>query len=263
MIRDITIGQFFPGNSIIHRLDPRIKILLEIVFIVILFVISNVLSLLLIMTLILISYKISKISFKLILKSLKPLLFVIIFTSIVNIFFTQGKTLFSFGKISVSKEGIVLSIILVVRIVNMVMISSLLTYTTSPIELTYALERLMKPLKIFKLPVSDLSMMMTISLRFIPTLLQETDKIMLAQKSRGAKMDVGNIFQRVKSFVPVIIPLFISAFRTADELAIAMECRCYNGGKGKTSMKQLKITKNDLYVISFILIFFILIFSLN
>lgn len=263
MMKDITIGQFFPQNSIVHRLDPRVKILLVICFVVVLFMLSNILTLVFTMCFILILYKLSKIPLKLILKNIKPILFIIIFTSIINIFFTKGDVIFSFWKFSISKEGLILAIMLIIRIINMISISALLTYTTSPIELTFALEKLIGPFKFFKVPVSDIAMMMTISLRFVPTLIQETDKIMLAQKARGAKIDTGNIFQRVKSFIPVIVPLFISAFRAADELAIAMECRCYNGGKGKTSMKQLNFSKNDFIISSFMAIFFIFIFVID
>ena len=263
MIKDITIGQFFPGNSVIHKLDPRVKILLVIIFITVSFIISSIFSLLLVMSLILVAYKIAGISLKLILKGLKSVLFIIIFTSVINVFFTEGEIIWSFWKLSVSKEGIILTIILIARILDMIMISSLLTYTTSPVELTRALESLMKPLKVFKVPVSDLSMMMTISLRFVPTLINETDKIIMAQKSRGAKIDVGNIFQKVKSFIPVIVPLFVSAFKTADELAIAMEGKCYNGGEGKTSMKQLKLKKEDFLVIGFLILFFTLVFFVD
>lgn len=263
MIRDITIGQYFPGGSVIHCLDPRIKILLTIAFITILFVISDIFSLCLILVLILVIYKVAKISYKLIFKNLKSMWFIILFTSVVNIFFTEGQLIWKFWKFSVSKEGILFSILLIIRIINMITISSLLTYTTSPIELTHGLEKLMKPLKIFKVPVEDLSMMMTISLRFIPTLINETDKIMLAQKSRGARIDVGNIFQKLKSFIPVIIPLFISAFRAADELAVAMECRLYGIGEKKTSIRQLKIKKIDILAICFITIYFIIIILIN
>ncbi len=263
MIKDITIGQFFPKDSIVHELDPRVKILLVICFVVVLFMLTNILTLILTMCFILISYKLAKIPLKLILKSIKPLLFIIIFTSVINMFFTKGNIIFNFWKFSISKEGVFLAIVLIIRVVNMVAVSALLTYTTSPIELTYALEKLMKPLKFFKIPVNDIAMMMTISLRFVPTLIQETDKIMLAQKARGAKIDTGNIFQRVKSFIPVIIPLFISAFRAAEELAVAMECRCYNGGKGKTSMKQLNLHKNDVIISSLIFVFFVLLFIID
>lgn len=263
MLKDITIGQFFPGNSIVHRLDPRVKILLVIFFIVILFVVSDVFSLLAIMGMALLGYKVSKISFKLILKNVKPLLFIIILTSVINVFSTSGQAMLTFGRFSVTKEGLLMSLVLFVRILSMIMVSSLLTYTTSPIELAFALEKLLMPLSKFKVPVSDLAMMITISLRFVPTLIEETDKIVLAQKSRGAKIDVGNMFQKIKSFVPVIVPLFVSALRSADELAVAMECRCYNGGKGKTSMKQLKIKKQDFFVICFLTAFFLVVLLMN
>ena len=261
MIRDITIGQFFPGESIIHRLDPRMKIILVNSLIVMLFIISSIPSMLFSLFLVMICYKIAKIPIKLIIRSIKPLLFVIILTAVINIFFIEGEVLFKFWKLSISKEGLLISIILIIRILNMVMISSLLTYTTSPIELTDALESMMSPLKRLKVPVNELSMMITISLRFVPTLIQEADKIVLAQKARGAKIDTGNIIQRVKSFIPVIIPLFVSAFRAADDLAIAMECRCYNGGKGKVSLKQLKFKKLDYLVFLFSMIILLLIIS--
>ncbi len=263
MLRDITIGQFFPGNSVIHKIDPRVKILLVITDVIALFLISNIFTLILFMLATLFLYKFSKISLRLILRSVKPLLFIVIFTSVINIFFTEGNVIFELGILKISKEGICLSLMLILRILNMVMFSSLLTYTTSPIELTYALEKLMKPLEFLKVPVSDISMMMTISLRFVPTLIQETDKIILAQKSRGAKLDTGNIVQKIKSFIPVIIPLFVSAFRAADDLAISMECRCYNSGKGKTSMRQLKIQKSDVLILCVSLIFLAFIFCLD
>ena len=263
MIRDITIGQFFPGNSVIHKLDSRLKILLVIAGIIALFVVSNIFTLMLFMLVILFLYKFAKISLRLIFKSVKPLLFIIIFTSIINIFFTEGHIIFEFGIFKISKEGIILSLMLILRILNMVMFSSLLTYTTSPIELTYALEKLMKPLEFFKVPVSEIYMMKTISLRFVPTLIQEIDKIILAQKSRGAKLDTGNVIQKIKSFIPIIIPLFVSAFRAADDLAISMECRCYNSGKGRTSMKQLKIQKSDVLVLGASVIFLVAIFCLD
>ncbi len=263
MLGDITIGQFFPGDTLIHKLDPRIKILLVIFFIILLFVNSHLFWLLATMALILLAYRISHISFKLLLKNVKPLLLIIILTSIINMFSTQGEVIFSFYKLSVTKEGLILSLVLIVRILNMIMISSLLTYTTSPLELTVALEKLLMPLNKLKVPVSDLSMMMTIALRFIPTLTKETEKIMLAQKSRGAQIGVGNIFQKIKSFIPVVIPLFVSAFRSAEELAVAMECRCYNSGKGKTSVKQLAMGKQDFFVVGFIVVFFVSVFCVD
>ncbi len=246
MIRDITIGQYFPRRSPIHRLDPRIKILLTIAYIVMLFVAQGILSFVIAIGLLFLLYPLAQIPVRIILKSLKPVLPLILFTSLLNIFFVQGTVLWQWGFLSISVEGIRLAIFLSIRILALIAGSSLLTYTTSPIALTDAIERLLKPLKWIRFPVHELAMMMTIALRFIPTLLEETEKIMAAQKARGADMESGNLVRRAKAMLPILIPLLISAIRRADELALAMESRCYHGDAGRTRMKQLRLGKRDL-----------------
>ncbi len=245
MLKDITIGQFFPGNSFIHKMDPRMKLVAVLLYIIMLFVASHPLSLIVGVALLAVMYAVSKIPAAMVLKSLKPVIPIIIFTSVLNVFFISGEPLFSWWLIEITKEGITMAVLMSVRIVCLIAGSSLLTYTTSPIELTDALERLMKPLNKIKVPVHELSMMMTIALRFIPTLIEETDKIISAQKARGADMETGGLMQRAKALIPILIPLFVSSFRRADELAMAMECRCYRGGEGRTRMKQLHLSPRD------------------
>ena len=246
MLKDITIGQFFPGKSIVHRLDPRMKIVLTGVFIVLLFMAKSIFALMVGIVFMLGSFLISKIPFRLMIKSIKPIIPIIIFTAILNLFFiSTGDILVHFWIIKITTGGVETSIFMVVRIICLIIGTSLLTYTTSPIALTDAIERLLSPLKKIKVPVHELSMMMTIALRFIPTLIEETDKIMSAQKARGADMETGSLIQRAKALVPILIPLFVSAFRRAEELAMAMECRCYHGGEGRTRLKQLHIAPRD------------------
>jgi len=245
MLRDITIGQYFPGKSCVHRMDPRVKILLVIVFITMLFASTNYVTLAFSIIFLGVLYKVSQIPLKIILKSLKPILPIVLFTTVLNIFFVQGDYLVQWWIFKISRQGIETAILMSVRIVCLVAGTSLLTYTTTPIALTDGIERLLSPLKKVGLPVHELAMMMTIALRFIPTLIEETDKIMAAQKARGADMETGSFMQRVKALIPILIPLFVSAFRRADELALAMECRCYHGGEGRTRMKQLKLSRVD------------------
>ncbi len=262
MLRDITIGQHFPGKSPVHKLDPRLKILAVIAFIVVLFLSTNFMGLFLSAIFVLIAFLLSKIPVKMLLKSMKPILPLIVFTVVLNLFFITGDVLvFSFWKINIYLEGVYFCIVMVCRIVLLISGTSLLTYTTSPIDLTDAMERLMKPLSVIRFPVHEMAMMMTIALRFIPTLVEETDKIINAQKSRGALLDSGTFLERVKALVPILIPLFISAFRRADELATAMESRCYSGGEGRTRLKQLKITKQDILTSLVCVLFFALIFA--
>ena len=246
MLRDITIGQHFPGDSPVHRLDPRIKLVLTLVYIIVLFAVPNISGMLLAFAAVLALYLLAKIPLKVLTRSMKPLLPIILFTAILNLFFAAGEPIVQFWIFKISEEGIYYAITMVMRILCLIAGSSLLTYTTSPIVLTDALERLLHPLAVLHLPVHELAMMMTIALRFIPTLIEETEKIMNAQKARGADLDTGSLLQRVKALVPVLIPLFISSFRRADELAMAMECRCYHGGDGRTRMKQLHITAQDV-----------------
>lgn len=263
MLKDITIGQYFPGNSLIHRLDPRFKLVVTAVFIVMLFVADNFPALGVGMIFLLSAFLLSKIPMILMLKSLKPIIPIIIFTSVLNLFFLDGVTLFKLGFIKITVEGLETSAYMVIRIIALIMGSSLLTYTTSPITLTDAIERLLSPLNKLHIPVHELAMMMTIALRFIPTLIEETDKIMSAQKARGADMESGGLIQRAKALTPILIPLFVSAFRRAEELALAMECRCYHGGDGRTRLRSLKSTAADYNALSLSVIFLTAVVIIN
>ena len=247
MLKDITLGQYFPGNSFVHRLDPRTKLLFLIGYIVALFMAGNWISYGVMLIFLSAVIYVSTIPLKSIVRGMKPLVFILVFTGILNIFFTAGETeLVSFLGISITTEGIVRAVFMMIRILMLITGTFLLTYTTSPIALTDGLESLLSPLKKLHLPVHELSMMMCIALRFIPTLIEETDKIMSAQKARGADFETGSLMQRVRALVPILVPLFISAFRRADELATAMECRCYQGGEGRTKMKLLRFHRGDL-----------------
>ncbi len=250
MLKDITIGQFFPGNSVIHRMDSRFKIMLDILYVVILFVADNFISLAVAGVFILMAYAVSEIKPVMMLKSLKPLMPIILSTAILNLFFVtgEGEPLVNWWIFTIYAEGITTAVFMIIRIVCLIIGMSLLTYTTSPIVLTDAIERLLSPLKKIKLPVHELAMMMTIALRFIPTLIEETDKIMSAQKARGADLDTGGLMKRAKALVPILIPLFVSAFKRANELAMAMECRCYRGGEGRTKLRQLKAKPMDFMI---------------
>lgn len=260
MIRDITIGQFFPGNSILHKLDPRLKIVITLMMIISLFVCNNIISLCFLFLLSLISIMISQISFKVILKGLRTIILIIVFTSVLQIFYNKdGIVLFKpFPNIDfcITSSGVINALFITVRIIALIFYSSLLTYTTSPTMLTDAIERLLSPLKIIKINVHSVSMMMTIALRFIPTLIEEINIIMSAQKSRGAELETGSLAKRAKALVPIFIPLFVSSFRRAYELAYAMECRCYNGNNGRTRMKIMKMSLKDY--VTLILIFLII-----
>ncbi len=251
MLKDITLGQCFPGNSVIHKADPRVKIILVTAYIVFLFVAGNFGSLGFMVCVTAFIMLVTKIPLKMYVKGLKPVLFILLFTSVLNIFYGKGEPLWQWGVLKITEDGIKTAVFVSVRIVALIMISCILTYTTSPTDLTDALERIMKPLKIFRIQVHEIAMMMTIALRFIPTLLEETEKIMNAQKARGADMESGGLIKKLKAMLPVLIPLFVSAFNRAFELAVAMECRCYRGGKGRTRMKVLKIGKTDIILILF------------
>ena len=245
MLSDITIGQYFPGESVVHRMDSRVKIILTVAYIVMLFLSGNPLGLLVGILFLALSYGISGIPYKMILRSLKPVVPIILFTGVLNMFFMDGDPLWQWGFLKITREGVMMAVLMTVRIICLIAGTSLMTYTTSPIALTDAIERLLSPLSRFRLPVHELAMMMTIALRCIPTLIEETDKIMAAQKARGADLETGGLMQRAKALVPILIPLFVSAFRRADELALAMECRCYHGGEGRTRMKQLHLRYYD------------------
>ena len=246
MLKDITLGQYFPGNSVIHKLDPRTKLLLLVVYIVALFVAQSWISYGVMFAFLVLCIGISHIPLKSIIRGMKPMVMILAFTAILNVFLTKGETVWvQFWVITITKEGVVRAIFMMARILMLLTGTFLLTYTTSPIALTDGLESLLSPLKKLRFPVHEISMMMCIALRFIPTLIEETDKIMSAQKARGADFENGNLIERVKALVPILIPLFISAFRRADELATAMECRCYHGGEGRTKMKLLRYKRRD------------------
>ena len=258
MIRDITIGQHFPGSSLVHRFDPRLKLVLTIAYIAVLFAASNPLGLALSVLFLMGMYLVAQIPLKMIGRSLKPILPIILFTAVLNVFFVsgEGEPLFHWSFISIYAEGVRYAVIMGVRVAALIAGTSLLTYTTSPIVLTDAIEALLRPLNKLRFPVHELAMMMSIALRFIPTLIEETDKIMNAQKARGAMLDTGKLTERVKALVPVLIPLFISAFRRADELAMAMECRCYRGGEGRTRLKVLRCCGQDYIDLAFCIVCF-------
>ena len=266
MIKDITLGQFFPGDSIIHKLDPRMKIILVMLYVILLFVVNSAVgyAVMAIFTFAVIS--LTKIPVKLYFRGLKPLLFIVVFTAILNLFYSAGEPLVQFWIFKITLNGIRTAIFMVLRILLLVLGTSILSYTTSPIVLTGGLERLLSPLAKIKVPVQEFSMMMTIALRFIPTLLEETDKIMNAQKARGADFETGSLIQRAKALTPILIPLFVSAFRRADELAIAMECRGYTGTSTvkRTHLTQYKLHGYDFIALAVLVIVFVLmIFMLN
>ncbi len=246
MISDITLGQFFPGRSVLHRMDPRVKIILSIAFIVAIFLCDHILTLAMLFAFAVLLILISRISIRTILRGIRPIFFILILTAIINILFTGGgagvSPLWSFWIIDIYEAGLWRALGMSVRIVLLILVGSLfLTYTTSPIALTDAIESLLTPLRWIRVPVHEFAMMMSIALRFIPTLLEETEKIMNAQKSRGADLSSGNLFKRAKALVPIIVPLFVSAFQRAMDLATAMECRCYRGGKGRTKLRVYRI----------------------
>ncbi len=258
MISDITLGQFFPGTSILHRLDPRTKILLAIVFIVTVFVATNPLGFFIITLLTLALVMLSQISLSVIVKGIKPIIFILIFTSLLNLFMTvgEGAPLVEFYFIKIYKEGILRAVFMSLRVILLIVGSSvLLTYTTSPISLTDGIESLLTPFKRIGLPVHSFAMMMSIALRFIPTLIEETEKIMNAQKSRGADFSSGGLVKRAKALIPILVPLFVSAFKRADELATAMECRCYRGDKNRTKLVKLEYHARDVVFLVLSLVF--------
>ena len=247
VLKDITLGQYFPGKSFVHQLDPRTKLILLVAFIVALFTASGWVSYAVCFAFLAFAIYLSKIPVKSIFHGMKPLVMILVFTGILNLFFTGGEmVLVRVWKVTITLEGVIRAVFMVSRILMLISATFLLTYTTSPISLTDGLESLMSPLKKIRVPVHELSMMMCIALRFIPTLIEETDKIMSAQKARGADFENGSLMQKVKALVPILVPLFVSAFRRADELATAMECRCYQGGDGRTKMKLLRYHRGDV-----------------
>ena len=246
MLKDITLGQYFPGNTVVHKLDPRVKMILTLAYITALFMAKGIFAYILMFAVLALCLTLSRIKLKTALRGLRPIFIIILFTVILNIFFVKGETLiFEFHAIKIYREGLFTAIFMAARLMMLIVGTFLLTYTTSPIALTDGLEKMLSPLKKIKLPIHELAMMMSLALRFIPTLIEETDQIMSAQKARGADFETGGLIKRAKAILPIIIPLFISAFRRADELAIAMESRCYHGGEGRTRMKTLKTAARD------------------
>lgn len=246
MLKDITLGQYFPGNTIVHRLDPRTKILMTVLYIVALFLAEWFVSYGVMLAALAAAVALSKVGLRPLLRGMKPVVILLVITAVLNMFYTPGEVvLVKFWVITITLEGVRAAFFMIFRIMMLISGTFLLTYTTSPILLTDGLESLLGPLKAIRVPVHELAMMMSIALRFIPTLIEETDKIMSAQRARGADFDSGNLLQKAKALVPLLVPLFISAFRRADELAVAMECRCYHGGEGRTRLRQLRYAGRD------------------
>ncbi len=262
MLKDITLGQYFPLDSFIHKLDPRTKILIFVLDIVAIFMAQTFESYAVMVAFTLVIMIVSKVPIKTYIKGLKPILYIIIFTALLNMFLTDGKDFPIFGySIGITVEGLIVATKMAVRLILLIIGSSALTYTTSPMALTDGIEKLFKPLSKIGFPTHELSMMMSIAIKFIPTLIEETDKIIKAQQARGASFDTGSIFKRAKALIPMLVPLFISAFRRADDLAIAMESRCYMGGDGRTRMKEIKFSYKDIIAsVCFILFFMCVIF---
>lgn len=263
MIRDITIGQYYPADSILHKLDPRVKLFATLVYILTIFLAKTVWQYALITLVVIAVIRLSKVPFRFMVKGIKPIMFVIIFAFLMNIFFTRGTPIFSIWRISIAREGIELAFLMATRLILLIIGTSLLTLTSSPIRLTDGLEKAFSPLKKIGFPAHELAMMMTIALRFIPTLLEETDKIMKAQQARGADFESGNIFKRAKSLIPLLVPLFIAAFKRADELANAMEARGYKGGEGRTKLNPLVYRKRDYLAYGLILLFPIVVLGMG
>lgn len=248
MLKDITLGQYFPIDSFLHKLDPRTKILLFILDIIAIFVAKSALAYAVLVLFTFLVMLTSKVPIKMYIKGLKPILFIIIFTAVLNLFLTDGTDLPLFGySIGITVEGVVVAAKMAIRLILLIIGSSALTYTTSPMALTDAIEKLLKPLSKIGFPTHELAMMMSIAIKFVPTLIEETDKIIKAQKARGASFDTGSIFKRAKALIPMLVPLFISAFRRADDLALAMESRCYTGGEGRTRLREIKFGKTDIF----------------
>lgn len=252
MLKDITLGQYYQTDSVIHRLDPRVKLVSTVVFIISLFIVDNFIGYLIAAAFLLAVIKLSKVPFSFMVRGMKSILILLLFAVVFNLFLTPGEVLVSFWKLKITKEGLRLAVMMAVRLMFLIIGSSVMTLTTTPNHLTDGLEKLLNPLKVFKVPVHEIAMMMSIALRFIPILLEETDKIMKAQIARGADFESGNLFKKAKSLVPLLVPLFISAFRRANDLATAMEARCYRGGEHRTKMKPLVYAKKDFMAYAFV-----------
>ena len=264
MIRDITIGQYYPTDSVIHKLDPRVKIVCTLLYLISLFLFKSVLGYVICTIFLIAVIRTSKVPFKFITKGLKPIILLLLITTIFNLFFTTtGKILVSVGFIKITEDGLRASVYMVLRLIYLIIGSSLMTLTTTPNELTDGIESLLRPLNKVKVPVHEIAMMMSIALRFIPIMLEETDKIMKAQIARGADLESGNIIQKAKSMIPILVPLFVSAFRRANDLAMAMEARCYRGGDGRTKMKPLIYKKRDYVTYGVMLLYLIVVIGVG
>lgn len=255
MIRDITLGQYYRGDSCIHRIDPRIKIIITLVYIISLFIVNNFVGFGVAFLLMSATIILSKVPLRFMLRGLKPIFFIIIFTFLLNLFMYDGTILWKVGFLKITEEGLYTALFMAIRLIFLIIGSSLLTLTTRPISLTDGIESLLSPLKKVGVPSHEIAMMMTIALRFIPTLMEETDKIMKAQQARGADFETGNLFQRAKNLIPVLVPLFISAFRIAQDMALAMEARCYRGGEGRTRMNSMKMDGKDAVVVIILILY--------
>ena len=259
MIRDITIGQYYPANSKLHRLDPRVKIMCTLVYLISLFLLQNIYGYIIATVFLVAVISISKVPFRFIVKGLKPIIMLLMITVLFNLFLTRtGEVIFSVWIIKITDEGLRTAVLMAVRLIYLILGSSIMTFTTTPNALTDGIERLLWPLRKIKLPVHEIAMMMSITLRFIPILLEETDKIMKAQLARGADLESGNIIQKAKAMIPILVPLFVSAFRRANDLAMAMEARCYRGGEGRTKMKPLTYKNRDYVAYAITILYVVL-----
>ncbi|OQB14723.1 MAG: Energy-coupling factor transporter transmembrane protein EcfT [Firmicutes bacterium ADurb.Bin193] len=263
MLRDITLGQYFPGNSPVHRIDAMVKIILAVLYMTVIFIAKSFLAYGLVAAFTFFVIFLSTVPIRFVLRGLKPLLIFIVFTAVLNLFMTGGTVIWQWGFLRLTREGIIYASLMILRVVFLIMSTSLLTYTTSPIALTDGIERLLTPLGKIGFPTHELAMMMSIALRFIPTLLEETDKIMKAQMARGADFKTGSLIKRAKALIPLLVPLFISAFRRADELAVAMECRCYRGGKNRTRLHESKVGRIDFIALGILIVFSALVILSN
>ncbi len=267
MFKDITIGQYVDGDSFIHKMDARVKILLSLFYIIILFLIRSPQAYAAFTVFMLFLVYLSKVPPKFILRGLKPMLYILIFTAVLNLFMTRGGTVLwvcpFWSSMQITEEGVTTAVLMILRLVYLVVGTSILTLTTSPLMLTDGIEKILRPFEIIKVPAHEIAMMMTIAIRFIPTISEETEKIMKAQMARGADFESGNVFKRAKAMIPLLVPLFISAFRRADDLAIAMDSRCYHGGKNRTRMKQMKLTVRDLIAVIFMTVFATALFAMQ
>lgn len=256
MLKDITLGQYYPGESPVHKLDPRTKILITVALLIGLFTVHTWRGFIPVLIFLIASIKLSEVPFLFVVKGLKVIAVLVIITGLFNVFLTDGRVLFQIGFLTATYEGLNAAGFMVVRICLLIVVTSMLTLTTTPIMLTDGIETLLSPLKKLKIPVHEFAMMMTIALRFIPTIMEETDKIIKAQSARGADFESGNLFHRAKAMVPILVPLFISAFRRADDLAVAMECRCYHGDSNRTKLKQLRFSLSDLLSLFIVIVTF-------